>query len=103
LQLVRRLTPDVVLMDMAMPYAFDVAREVTQHCPRTRVVALAISEMDNDVIACAEVGVAGYVVRTGSVSEAIERDLRRRAWRGALLAAKRRVAVTPNRSARGGA
>jgi DNA-binding NarL/FixJ family response regulator len=88
--LVRRLTPDVVLMDMAMPHAFDVARDIAQHCPQTRVVALAIPEVDHEVVACAEVGVVGYVARNGSVSDAI--DVISSAARGEALCSPRIVA-----------
>jgi len=71
LQLVRHLEPDIVLLDMAMPGAFDVAREIAQGT-ETRVVALAIQEEDREVIACAEVGITGYVPRACSVSDAID-------------------------------
>jgi DNA-binding NarL/FixJ family response regulator len=72
-ELARHLKPQVVLLDMAMPHAFDVARRIAQKAEQTRVVALAIPEEDGAVIACAEAGIAGYVPRTASVREAIDR------------------------------
>jgi DNA-binding NarL/FixJ family response regulator len=72
IHLARRLEPDIVLLDMSMPRAFDVAREIAQSTDQTRVVALPIPEEDSQVIACAEVGVAGYVPRTCSVRDALE-------------------------------
>jgi DNA-binding NarL/FixJ family response regulator len=71
LEFVHRLDPDVVLLDMAMPHSFDVARQLAS-IDKVRVVALAVPEVDCQVIACAEVGIAGYVPRGGSVDDAVE-------------------------------
>jgi two-component system, NarL family, nitrate/nitrite response regulator NarL len=70
LDLVRRLLPEIVLLDMAMPQAFDAARRIAQ-LDRARVVALGIAEIEREVLACAEAGVAGYVPRAGSVHDAV--------------------------------
>ncbi|HXS79251.1 MAG TPA: response regulator transcription factor [Gammaproteobacteria bacterium] len=72
LELVCLLEPEIVLLDMGMPQAFDVARQIAQSTRRTRVVALAIREEDSEVIACAEVGIVGYVPRNGSVHDAVD-------------------------------
>jgi|SRR5688572_2609004 len=72
LELVCLLEPEIVLLDMGMPHAIDVARQIAQSTQRSRVVALAIREEDSEVIACAEAGVAGYVPRNGSVRDAID-------------------------------
>jgi len=70
LEHIRALSPDVVLLDMAMEDAFAVARRVPQLSKRTRIVALGIPEAEAQIISCAEIGIAGYVPRTASVSEA---------------------------------
>lgn len=72
LELARHLEPQIALLDMAMPQAFDIARQLGQAAEPTRVVALAIPEEDSAVIECAEAGIAGYVPRTATVREAIE-------------------------------
>ena len=72
LELVCLLEPEIALLDMGMPQAFDVARRIAQSTSRTRVVALAIREEDSEVIACAEVGIVGYVPRNGSVRDAVD-------------------------------
>lgn len=72
LELVCLLEPDIVLLDMGMPDALDAARLIAQSTQRTRVVALAIHEEDSEVIACAEVGVAGYLPRDGSVRDTVD-------------------------------
>jgi DNA-binding NarL/FixJ family response regulator len=72
LEFVHQRAPDIVLMDMAIPHALDVAREIAQTSDKTRVVALAIPEIDCQIIACAEAGVAGYVPRDGSVRDTVD-------------------------------
>ena len=70
LEHIRTLTPDVVLLDMAMADAFAVARQVARISKRTRIVAIGVPESEADIITCAEIGIAGYVPRAGSVSDA---------------------------------
>jgi DNA-binding NarL/FixJ family response regulator len=72
LELVCLLEPEIVLLDMGMPHAIDVARQIAQSTQRSRIVALAIREEDSEVIACAEAGVAGYVPRNGTGRDAID-------------------------------
>lgn len=72
LEHIRVLSPDVVLLDMAMEEAFAVARQVPRICKHTRIVALGIPEAEAEIISCAEIGIAGYVPRAGSVSDAFE-------------------------------
>jgi DNA-binding NarL/FixJ family response regulator len=72
LELVCLLEPEIVLLDMGMPHAFDVARQIAQSTQRTRVVALSIREEDSEVIACAEVGIAGYVPRNATARDTID-------------------------------
>jgi DNA-binding NarL/FixJ family response regulator len=67
----RALSPDVLLLDMAMDDAFSVAREVPRISKPSRIVALGVPEAEADVITCAEIGVVGYVSRSGSSDDAI--------------------------------
>lgn len=39
--------------------------------PDLRVVAVAVGELDTDVIACAEAGICGYIARDGSVEDVV--------------------------------
>ncbi len=66
------LAPDVILLDMAMDEAYTVARQVPRISQRTRIVALGMPEVEAEIIACAEVGIAGYVPRGGSLGDALE-------------------------------
>jgi two-component system, NarL family, nitrate/nitrite response regulator NarL len=61
--------PDIVLMDISLPGAHSLVREVRATESGTRVVAFAVSETADAVLACAEAGIAGYVPADGSVDD----------------------------------
>jgi len=82
-EVVLGLEPDVVLVDMASAGSHVLVREIATLAPATRVVALGIPEVDGDVIACAEAGIAGYVSRDASLEDLIAAI--QRAGRGELL------------------
>jgi DNA-binding NarL/FixJ family response regulator len=69
LELVKSLLPDVLLLDLGTPGAADVARAAREE--GVRVVALAIAESDDAVLACAEAGLAGYVARGASMDDLV--------------------------------
>ena len=69
---IRTLTPDVLLLDMTMQDAVTVARQAPQLSKDTRIVALGMAEAEADIINCVQLGIAGYVPRGGSVSDAFE-------------------------------
>jgi DNA-binding NarL/FixJ family response regulator len=62
--------PDVVLLDVAVPEA----RELVASAARSgaRVVVMAVGEADDALLDWAELGVAGYVGRDGSLEELCE-------------------------------
>ena len=65
------LTPDVALLDMAMPESAATVRAIARTAPGVRVVGLAVPENERDVIAFAEAGIAGYVPREGSLADLV--------------------------------
>ncbi len=67
----RERQPDVVLLDVAIPENAWLARALMAAVPGTRIVALAVPEIEQEVLACAEAGVAGYVTREGSVEDVV--------------------------------
>jgi two-component system, NarL family, nitrate/nitrite response regulator NarL len=67
LQQERDLRPDVVLVDTSMPQAITVVHTILTTTAATKVVALGISEQDQDVLAFAEAGVGGYVTRDATI------------------------------------
>jgi len=66
---VRRLTPDITLLDMAMGDAFSVARHLARFAGASRIVALGMAEDEAEVLNCAQLGIAGYVTREASIAE----------------------------------
>lgn len=71
-RIAREVTPDVLLLDMAMPGSLEIVHEVHDIAPDTRVLALTIPEADAAVIACAEAGVAGFVTREATIADLVE-------------------------------
>ncbi len=58
--------PDVVLIDVHMPGGggIEVIRQVTEHSPAQRFLALSVSDAPEDVIAVIRAGARGYVTKT---------------------------------------
>jgi two-component system, NarL family, nitrate/nitrite response regulator NarL len=69
---VEQLSPDVVLLDVALPDSIGAVREIATRTPQVRVVALGIREREDEIIACAEAGVAGYVTRDDALDDLVE-------------------------------
>ena len=74
---VRRISMDVVLMDLEMPNlgGVDATREIIQRSPATRVLLLSASGEESDVVDVIKAGAAGYVPKSSS-SEVIEDAVR---------------------------
>jgi two-component system, NarL family, nitrate/nitrite response regulator NarL len=90
--------PDVVLLDVAGPGNIKLSRPLRELLPDAKIVAFAVAEKEEIIIACAEAGISGYVPRTASLEDvvaAIHAAIRGRAL---LLAAHRRI-VLPRRRA----
>ena len=68
---VRELRPDIVLLDTATPRSFLAVQAILTTTPGTHVVALAVLEVDGDIIALAEAGVSGFVTREGSLDDLV--------------------------------
>jgi DNA-binding NarL/FixJ family response regulator len=66
---VRRLAPDITLLDMAMSDAFSAARQLGRFAGGSRIIALGMAENEAEVLNCAQLGIAGYVTRDASVAE----------------------------------
>jgi DNA-binding NarL/FixJ family response regulator len=61
---------DIVLVDTTMPEAVVSMQAIRRRCSRVKVVALGVSEVD-EVIACAEAGATGYVVRDSGAADLV--------------------------------
>ena len=64
-QLVPR--PAVALLEVGMPHGLNGARALRAALPEVQVLALAIDDTDESVVAWAEAGVAGFVTRDTSL------------------------------------
>jgi DNA-binding NarL/FixJ family response regulator len=71
LRAVVRASPDVIVLDMVMPTSPVLARALVTAVPDVMVVALGVPDSEPHVLACAELGIAGYVPREGGVDELV--------------------------------
>lgn len=62
---------DVALFDVTSRDVISLARIVRAHCPDLVTVAMAVAEVADEVIACADAGFAAYIPRTASAAEMI--------------------------------
>jgi two-component system nitrate/nitrite response regulator NarL len=60
--------PDVILLDTTMRDGIATARRIAETMPRTKIVALAVPEAEDELILLVEAGVLGYVTRDDSLS-----------------------------------
>ena len=62
---VRKLLPDLVLMDITMPEmdGLEATRRIVREYPSTRVVMLTVSEEQEDLFNAIKVGAQGYVLK----------------------------------------
>ena len=69
LRIVTSAHPDVVVLDMATQGSLDIARAINRVAPAVKVVAFAVEEVDRNIFACAEAGIAAWVAREGTVDD----------------------------------
>lgn len=68
---IRELHPDLVLLHMAIPESIPTLRAIVDAAPDVRVVAIGVTDSESEVVACAEAGVAGYLLRDGSLDDLV--------------------------------
>jgi two-component system, NarL family, nitrate/nitrite response regulator NarL len=110
LQRVREFRPDVILLNLATVGSLEILGAAVSADPHACVIAIGVAGREDEVIACAEAGVAGYLLREGSRTDLgvtvqsatrgetlcppyIAATLLRRV---ASLAAERRLSATPS-------
>ena len=73
---IRILRPDVLLLDLGARDSLTIPRRAQLCLPTLRVVAFAVAEAPENVLACAEAGISGYVAQDGSMEDLIAAVLR---------------------------
>jgi two-component system nitrate/nitrite response regulator NarL len=73
LLLLENLRPSILLLDVAFPDPFSSVAKFAATTPACAIVALAIAETEQNVLAWAEAGAAGYVPNSASVDELVAR------------------------------
>lgn len=74
MQLVKKLMPDVVVMDIAMPVlnGLEATRQITRGAPTTKVLILSSYSDDEYVQQLTEAGAAGYLVKQTAANELVK-------------------------------
>ncbi|OLT00522.1 hypothetical protein BJF90_35010 [Pseudonocardia sp. CNS-004] len=60
---------DIALIDVTTRNVLVVAQGIASLCPRVTTIAMAVAEVAEDVIACADAGFAAYLPRNASAAE----------------------------------
>jgi two-component system, NarL family, response regulator NreC len=73
LQLVERLKPNMLVVDMMMPglNGLEVLRQIKKISPTTRTIVLSMQSADAYVVEALKIGAAGYVLKETGPSELI--------------------------------
>ncbi|GAB1469681.1 response regulator transcription factor [Chloroflexota bacterium] len=71
IQMAEKLNPDVILMDIYMPQldGLQAAKEIRRRFPHIAVVMLTSSERDGHLYEAAQIGVAGYLLKSLDANE----------------------------------
>ena len=73
-ELVEKLTPDVLVVDLAMPSlnGLEVTRRVVKSSPQTSVIILSMHANEAYVLEALKSGAAGYVLKDSSSTELVQ-------------------------------
>jgi two-component system, NarL family, nitrate/nitrite response regulator NarL len=63
--------PDVVLLDIGAPGGIETLLVLRQALSDLKIVAIAVSDIEQEVVACAEARVSGFVSRDGSIQDLV--------------------------------
>jgi two-component system, NarL family, nitrate/nitrite response regulator NarL len=67
-----RLHPDVVLFDAARQDSVDLLKDFVASAPDSRVVAFGVKETDEEILALAAAGTAGYICNSAAITDVVK-------------------------------
>ena len=72
-EMVHQLTPEVVLMDIAMPGmgGLEATRRIHRECPNVKVLVLTQYEDSEYILSIIKAGAKGYIAKTATASELV--------------------------------
>ena len=72
-ELAKELIPDVVIMDIGMPdlNGIEATRQITQDCPRVKVIGLSMHSSKNFIIEMFKAGASGYLLKDCEFDELV--------------------------------
>jgi DNA-binding NarL/FixJ family response regulator len=65
------LQPDVVLLDVGSRGGLDMPPQFRQVMPDVKIVAIAVNDVEQEVLACADARVSGFVSRNASLQDLV--------------------------------
>lgn len=70
---VRKLKPDVVVMDIAMPQlnGIDATKQICEDLPRTRVIILSVYSTPEHIYRALKAGARGYILKESAGAEVV--------------------------------
>ena len=71
INMVQRLNPDIILMDLSMPkiHGLEAIREIRKTSPSTKVLVLTVHDNEEYISATLRSGASGYVLKNDSYEE----------------------------------
>lgn len=92
-----RCVPDVVLVNLASADSHGLLTGIRAQSPSSLIVAIGIGDSESEILACAEAGIAGYLLRSEPFSHLI--GLLRRVMAGEAVCSPRVTAALMRRVA----
>lgn len=74
-----QLNPDVVLLDAGRHSSVEFVKDLVTAAPRSKVVAFGVKETEEEILALAAAGTAGYIresVKSGEIATVLQRVMR---------------------------
>ena len=71
LALVASTAPAIVVIDMATTASDDIVRSIGAQAAAVKTVAFAVGDSEQEILACVDAGVAGYVSRDASMDDLV--------------------------------